>query len=235
MKEEIEELASNVVPGTPQWLRRKVLEFQYLDQLKLNDKLIPGYDSENISKRIVKQCSVKQELDRFVVVKVAKFDPDTNSLQPLGFPYPTDGSETPDKNQELSALKDYVDQIKFAGTSVRVITSYPDRIQVFGTVYFDGQYVESVVKENIINAIKGYLRNLPFDGVLLLSKLIDAVQAVEGVRDLSISIKTRESFVDPALAIPQPRMYSSAAGYIIPEDQDVNLSFNKTIEMALFV
>jgi hypothetical protein len=221
---EIETIASSAAPGTPQWLRDKTLKFQYSATnpqiLQLID-FIPQYTVVDPTLRLVTQCSVKLEGNRIVLLKVAK---GTDTLTPLGIE--TIPPNTLDNNPEINALKTYIENIKFAGTSIQVISLQADRLQVYADVYYDGQYVLGTVKDNVKTAIATYLKNLPFDGLVSNTKLIDAIQAVQGVLDVQLQKLGARAFEQSPLTTTNLvdsytvlcRNYATIAGYIIPED-----------------
>ena len=221
---EIETIAASAAPGTPQWLRDKTLKFQYSATnpqiLQLID-FVPQYAVVDSSLRLVTQCSVKLEGNRTVLLKVAK---GTDTLTPLGIE--TIPPNTLDNNPEINALKTYIENIKFAGTAIQVISLQADRLQVYADVYYDGQYVLDTVKDNVKTAIATYLKNLPFDGQVSNTKLIDAIQSVQGVLDVQLQRLSARVFAQAASTPTDliknyavlSRQYATEAGYIIPED-----------------
>jgi len=140
-RKEIEDIAAKVVPGTAEWLRARVFEFQYdannTQAISLID-FVPKYPTVDAALRIVTNCSVTQSGNK-VLVKVAKKSGDT--LAPL-------------TTNEINALKTYIDKIKFAGTNVITTSSNGDRIQVIGEVYYNGQYSLETMKLRVFEAVK---------------------------------------------------------------------------------
>jgi hypothetical protein len=228
---EIEQIAANVAPGTPQWLRSKVLEFQYSSATPQTVQLInfaPRYDPVVPEFRLVTQCSVKITNNRTIVLKVAK---GTTTLEPLGIPPFNLTNNTLDNNAEISALKSYIDAIKFAGTSIRVISLFSDKVQVGANIFYDGQYVKENVKDAIKTAIATYLKNLPFDGVIYNTKIVDAIQLVPGVLDVQLLyVKARTDSQGAGVATNVLRTYELEAGYAIPETVS-GYTFDDTINM----
>ncbi len=113
----------------------------------------------------------------------------------------------------------------------------PDRMRVQATVYFFGQFVEATVKTNVIAAINNFFSTFQseaFDGTVFMIKLIDAVQAVDGVSRIVLTeVKAREAATPLASAtvIDVQGFYTTVAGYLISEDTSGNLLTN-TITMA---
>ncbi len=215
-KTDLQNLALSAVPGTPIWIQSQTLKFQYSatdPQIVTLVNFYPQYPSIRSDYQIITRCSVKQSSGRRVIIKVAKgISPNLVALL------------TP----ELNALISYINKIKFAGTSIDVISLQADRIKIGATIYFDGQYVQSVVQINIIAAINNYLLNIPFDGVLTLTKLISAIEAVAGVQDIvlvnvvarenAVAYGSSQSTVLMVGSLEQQRLYETVAGYVIQED-----------------
>ena len=215
-KADLQTLALQAVPGTPTWLQSETLKFQYSatdPQIITLVNFYPQYQVLRTDYQIITRCSVKQSAGRRVIIKVAKgISP---ALVALATP-------------ELNALISYINKIKFAGTAIDVISLQADRIKIGAMIYFDGQYVQSMVLTNIIAAINNYLLTIPFDGVLVLTSMVSAIKAVPGVQDVVLNnVVARENAVAFGSAqstflvvsnLEQQRQYETVAGYIIPED-----------------
>jgi hypothetical protein len=224
---EVEEIASKAVPGTALWLKDRALSFQYGDVVQVNDDFSVGYPTINTENKIVTQCSVKQTSNRLVIVKVAKGV--TPSLVAL--------SAT-----ELSAFISYINKIKFAGTQTSVISLNADKLKVVAEIFYDGQYVSTTVKTNVIAAINAYLSALPFDGVISLNGLLDAIQAVQGVDDVVLNdvIARADTVAITSNQVTNlvlgsdwmARNYETSAGYIVGETTATH-TLNDTITMTL--
>ncbi len=220
LKAELEEIALESVPGTGNWWKNQILSFQYGDVIQLIDYR-PTYTDLDESKRIITRCAVSQESSRRVTLKVAKGST-IETLSAL--------SET-----ELSALKDYVDNIKFVGTVTDVISLNADRLKITANIYYSGQYVSTTVLTNVKDAIGNYLATIPFNGVVNKNKLIDAIQNVSGVNDVDISeLKGRaeQDSISSTNASVFTLNYLTKAGYIITEDTNGH-KLDTTLTMIL--
>lgn len=221
-KVEIQEIAKTIVPGTPAWLRQKVLEFQYSEtspqNLVLVD-LVPTYPVLDESLRIITRASVTESTNLTANVKVAK----NNPPEPLSL-------------LEENALIDYLQTIRFAGTSINVVNLQPDRLYINASVYYDGAY-SSVIEDNVKNALREYLKNLSsfenFDGVIRNSAIVDTIQKIEGVIDVQLNqAKARAQATAFSSATIINRKYESFSGYVIEEDT-ANQTFDDTITFIL--
>ncbi len=209
-KAEIEDIASKTAPGTSEWLRAKVFEFQYSEsdpqEISLID-FVPRYPNINEDLQIIGNCSVT-EIGNRVLVKVAKRESD--DLVPLS-------------TDELNALRTYVGKIKFAGTNIVVNSLEADRIQIIGDIFYNGQYSEAVIKERVLAAVKTYFENLSFDGVVYTSKIQDAIQAIAGITDVVIKNVMPRAAADPVKeyseTLPFVSKYTTLSGYIVTETE----------------
>jgi hypothetical protein len=227
-KKDLETIAAQNVPGTPAWLQARILAFQYSatdPQVIQLVNFIPTYPTINEELKIIKACSIKEQSNRLVKIKVAKSDP----LEKLA-------------STELDSLKDYVNEIKFAGVLTDCISQDPDRIMIEADIYFAGQYVEATLKTSIIDAIDSYLLNLPFDGVVSLTKITDAIQNVGGVKDVVLKNVTIRQYSIPLISTDATKMVfdyktllrnkETEAGYIIGEDT-VGSKFTDKLNMIV--
>lgn len=172
-KTEVETIAEEAVPGTETWVQNEVFKFQYSatspQVVQLVD-FVPSYPTIDTTLQIITRCSVKTlPTNKVVSIKVAKSDP----------PAPLAGAE-------LTSLTAYLDDISFAGVQYSVISLDPDKLFMVADIYYNGQY-SAVISTNVIAAINAYLAALPFDGIIRVSKLIDAIQSVAGVTDVAIN------------------------------------------------
>lgn len=195
-KIEIEEIVANAPTGTLPWYQLQILDFQYGDTLDfVNEKYI--YSIIDESKKIVKLCAVEDRVDGVVIMKVAKL---INNLP------------TPLSAIEKTALEAYVSQIRFAGTKFSIISTAPDLLKFLGTVFYDPSIPLSIIQQNVEEAIDLYLKNLPFNGVFKINSLIDVIQAIEGVTDVTVdSIQAKYGALAYNLIT---RTYTAQAGYI---------------------
>ena len=168
-KEDVEERIAAALPGTVSWYWNKVMEFQYGYDLNENAQ----YDEVDEDARIIKHCAVI-EVDNGIIVKVNKEDYETLSTS------------------EISALSSYVDTVKFAGTTASVFSYEPDILDIELNIWRDpivlDEHMERISDgESVVRqAIENYLNGIKYGGVFNKTKLIDAVQAVEGVLDVTI-------------------------------------------------
>jgi hypothetical protein len=201
---ELEGIAATAVPGTATWLQQKVMEFQYdadIPQVIQLIDLIPTYPVVDEELQIITRAAVTETGNGRVTVRVAKSDP-PEALT----------------TDELTALEDYLEIIGPAGPQITALSLAADRIEVTAEVFYNGQYSTSI-QADVELAINNYLGSLEFDGIVYVSKIQDAIQAVAGVKDVVIgTIKARKESTAYSGATTVTRLWNTVAGYIIEED-----------------
>lgn len=176
---EVEERIAAAFPGTISWYWNKVMQFRYghaVNEYGVYDNTALADDSA----LIITHCAV-MERDNGILVKVNK---GADTYEPLTL-------------SEKEALKAYVDTIKFAGITAEILSDSPDEMRVSLYVWRDPQLLDydeehwritrrSDGSEPVKDAVVAYLNSIAYGGVFNKTKLIDAVQQVEGVRDVTI-------------------------------------------------
>lgn len=216
-------LIANTRPGSRAWVQYMVLLFQYSAAnpqiLQLID-YVPSYPTIDSTLRIVTRCSVTTDLNKVFQIKVAKSDPPV-ALSAL----------------EYNSLVGYLNNTMFDGVDFVLVSGVADKLYCNAEVFYDGQYSSSI-QTNVETAINAFLAAIPFNGLVKVSALQDAIQAVPGVTDVKLkTIKARQDSVVLASATTiydiitsgtNALEWSTVAGYIIEEDT-VGNTFSDTI------
>lgn len=167
-------------PHSPAWYAGKAKAFQYgFDLLPDSDQFDnTGYtESEIEASRIVKYSAVIEQADNygrlFLRMKIA-----TDSGADLA----------PLSTGQLNAFKDYIKRVKDAGVKVQAESLPADLIRQQWRVYYDplilsstGSRIDGKAASPVHDAVKNYLKNLPFNGIYVPQYHTDEVQAVPGV------------------------------------------------------
>jgi uncharacterized phage protein gp47/JayE len=149
----------------------------------------------------VTNCSVKTDLNKTVKIKVAKGG----------------ASPVPLSSTEQTALTAYLYNIIPAGVGKNIISLVSDKLYVNAEVYYNGQYAPTI-QADVIAALDAFLLEIPFDGVVKISEIEDAIQAVAGVTDVVISqVKARDDATAFASANVLTKEWETYAGYIVQE------------------
>ena len=179
-----DKIAGAVLASIP-WYHKIALEFQYGDSLVFDEETQQyAYPSVDTSKQVVKFAACR-DLGGGVYILAATADSSGNpvALSPA----------------VLAAFESYLTQRKPAGVILQVGSYNPDLVRVVMTVQYDpqvinasGQLITDPSVRPVEDAIDNYLRGIVYGGVLNKTKLVDAVQAVPGVKDVllgSVSVK----------------------------------------------
>lgn len=171
--------------GTLSWYCQVAKAFQLGDPLVVlpNGKL--GYQVVDPAKQIVAQASASEEFvgGSFyrILMKVAA-TVSGGGLAPLAA-------------NDLAAFKLYIEQMKFAGVRIDLISLPAAQLRLNLTIEYDRQVLRadgSVIGElparyPVRDAIQLYIRFLPFNSEFYWNALVDVLQKTEGVKDALIT------------------------------------------------
>ena len=177
-KSEVNSILSELKPHTKRWYRNKALAFQYgFDLYPDSDKFInEGFTEEQIAaSKIIKYAAVTEATyESRLIIKVATENA-AGDLEPLA----------PEQYTALVAY--FEDYVRDAGVKITIINYLPDVLQVRLKIYYNpllltanGVSITSGRKP-VEDALKAFMKELPFDGELILTSLIDKLQTTDGV------------------------------------------------------
>lgn len=200
-KAELSKMLFEQKSGTLPWYRTMALDFQYgfdlvVDSDKFNNTNATVEQIE--ASKIVKYAAVSEGTqDSRVIIKIAG---------------ETNGVLAPITNPQRDAFDECINEVRFAGVNVTVINYLPDRLYLTIQIYRDPLLLDengnSILNggKPVETAIKEFMKELPFDGQLVLAHLTDKLQQVEGVKIPHI-LAVQSSWIDPAIngyGTPQP-------------------------------
>ena len=165
------------INGTAAYYANALLKYQSGDTLQMNDEGTAfSYPNTDESKRIVTKVGYSEIAeegfnDKKLYLKVAAGEP---------------GAYERISDLELLSVQAYLDQISFAGTHAVVVSRNGDVLIPRLTVYHDGAVSPEEVYSNIEASLNDFVQNLPFDGVVYVQKIIDAIQKSEHVVDVFV-------------------------------------------------
>lgn len=181
-KAEIDTALANQKKGSKLWYRNMALDFQYgFDLITDSDQFNnTGYTAEQIeASKIIKYAAVTEsDAESRLIIKVAT----ENAAEVLA----------PINETQKLAFDYYIDEINYAGVKYTIINYAPDRLQLNLTIKIDPKVIDTsgtkilmsatdVGTKPIETALAEFMKELPFDGKLVLNALIDKLQSVEGV------------------------------------------------------
>ncbi|WP_315396556.1 hypothetical protein [Hoylesella nanceiensis] len=177
--QDVEQKISRAVVASIPWYFDKAKAFQYGDALVLNPRTF-GYEYAKVdtSKQLVKYVAVRD--------RGASIDMLVSAEQ--------DGKPTPLQDDFLTAFKHYINAIKIAGVVINVRTRKADELSIAVKVVVDPlkinrQGVDIASSEKVVeHAIENYLADIVYGGTFNKTKLVDAIQRVDGVVDVALGV-----------------------------------------------
>jgi len=160
---------------TLRWYQNKALLFQYGSALPDGDDVYDntGLTDTQISDQQIIKYAAAVESNGIVTAKAAKEG--NGELEPLEL-------------AEYNAFNSYMLELKDAGVKLQCISFDGDKLKLTMAIEYDpqvidanGARVDGSDPTPVKNAIENYLRNLPFNGLFRIDKLVDALQVVDGV------------------------------------------------------
>lgn len=208
-KASAEATASTAAAASAPWLQAQVLKFQYdaaTPQIVQLINFAPAYPVVDTTKQIISRASVVTTVAGQTLIKVATGNPPGALSAP-----------------QLAALQDYINTIG-ATINYTATSTAADELYIQADVYFQGQYA-AIISETVITAINNFLATLPFNGIVKVSAVEDAIQAVTGVNDVILKNVRARRDADPLTSgtyLVQnqqllSRTWPTVAGYIIGE------------------
>lgn len=171
-----DKVASAVVASVP-WYHRKALEYQKGDALRLNEATMEyEYATEADEKRIVRYAAVR---DRGTSVEILVSG--DKGGEPVAL-----------SNADLTPFKTYMNRIKVAGVILNISSRDTDRVRINAKIWTDPLLIDSDGasvadgSKPVERAIQEFLKSIVYGGVLNKTKLVDAIQRVEGVTDVEL-------------------------------------------------
>ena len=208
---EIQDYVDNMRPHTLMWYHNMIKNFQYGDTLaNFTDK----YDIIDESKQIIEYCSVKSARN-ILFIKVAKSEND----EPAQL-----------STAEQEALKNYINRVKDAGVHYNLLSYAPDILSLTLLVYFDplvmkadGTLIAEPGTSPVKDAVKNYIKNLPFDGVYSNMSLIDEIQKHKAVKTADVLLAQARYGANDNVTIDS--IYTTESGYIKIDENNFNIEY----------
>ena len=176
--------------GTPAWYAEQALRYQRGQKVALIDGR-PGYATDVPDARIIRHVAVEEATDsdgnKTGIIKVKAVKAGATP----GAPYEVLTEE------EKKSFQAYLNAITFAGLHVTASSDEAVPVQVTATIQVDAQLIVATgdaagtsvggAEKPVEEAIRAYLRDLPFNGVIRRTAIVDAIQEVAGVVDVGIT------------------------------------------------
>jgi len=216
-KADVDNKVESLIVASVPWYHAMALKFQYGDALTINpDTYAYGYATEDETKRIVKYCAVR---DRGVNIRVLVSKDVDGSPAPLGY-------------SEMTAFTEYMDRVKLAGVVLMCNTYNSDHAMIYAKITVDPLVINTsgtLVGNNSVHpvedAIKEHLKNILYGGTLNKTKLVDAIQAVEGVEDVELTSLECKADAEADYTTVTGNNYVGVSGSYIADDLRTTLTY----------
>lgn len=222
LRVEINSIIDNLKPHTARWYANVAKQFQ------LGQNLMPdsdrydntGLTSEQIAASRIIAHSAVVNVQKRLVIKVAKDEGD--DLAPL-------------TTIELNAFKDYMFRVKDAGVQTEIISKEADKLTLELKIYFNplvlnstGGRLDAASDTPVADAVRTFLKNLPFNGLFVQAFLVDALQRVDGVV-VPVIERAKYKYNDQEGDIGA--IYQPYAGYMRISDADLVIRYESQSEI----
>ena len=176
-KAAISEILAAKKPHTLRWYAEQSKLFQYgYAMIWQDDQYV--YERIDEDAKIIKYAAASEKNGK-VILKVAKL---------------AGGKKVPLSNIEAAAFTQFWSKWKDAGVRLEIVSQAADILKINLTIIRDRLVLNgdnSLFRDAsvfpVLDAITTYSGSLEFDGIIMLSKLVDAIQAAEGVVDVKIN------------------------------------------------
>ena len=178
---EVQALIEQQQIGSLLWYKEQALRWQKGDQLALVDGS-PAYLKNHPDARILRHVAVSEDTETGTISVQA-----VKAGDAPGAPY------TPLTEVEQQAFQAYLNAITFAGLRATASSEAAVAVRIDAKVQVDAQLITTSgtaigsTQKPVEEALKSYLRDLPFNGVVRRTAIVDAIQAVPGVIDVRIT------------------------------------------------
>ena len=178
-KTDVENKISKAVVASVPWYHKMALAFQWGDSLVLNEQTFQyEYAVTDESKQVVKYAAVR-DMGTNVQILVSG---------------DTGGRPSALAGDVLAVFKEYMNRVKVAGVKLNISSRESDRLMIHATVTADplvfdeqGRLLRDGSKP-VEDAIAGHLKSIVYGGTFNKTRLVDAIQRVEGVEDVELGI-----------------------------------------------
>ena len=215
-KRDVEDKIALAVVASVPWYYKMALAFQYGDSLVLNERTQQyEYASVDESKQVVKYAAVRDK---------------GTSLQIL-VSGDQGGSPVALSNDVLTVFKQYMNRVKVAGVILNITSKESDNVTVTATITIDplvlnenGELLSDGSKP-VEEAITSYLKHIIYGGTFNKTKLVDVIQAVEGVVDVELEECKYRPANSLEWTVLSGNNYTGNSGSYIPIDLANSLTY----------
>ena len=183
---QIAQLIAERASGTPAYYAKMAKYFQFNQNTGAMDELVYDDDTFQIkfktydeSHKIIAKSAYQNDTAKGLILKVCKNN--TNSASSNG-----GGIYTCLSANELTAFKNYIDEIKFVGVKIYCRSTYGDILSINATIIYDDLYIDAnQALQNVKTTLTDYIKQLDFNGFIYYQSVIDAIQNADHIVSVS--------------------------------------------------
>ena len=178
----IAQLISNRINGTAKYYVTIAKKFQFNQVTQRGDELIFDEDTFQIrykviddTHKIIEQAAYQMyDNNSSMLLKVCKKNEETDVEGGSSYIQLSDN--------ELTAFKGFIDEIKFLGAKITCLSIPGDILRVNAKIIYDDLYLtETQAFDAVKDALKSYIKNLGYNADIYYQSIVDAIQNVEHV------------------------------------------------------
>lgn len=214
-RDDVERTLERAIVATVPWYYHKALAYQHGDKLRLDEGTMQyHYDKVDEERRVVKYAAVR---DRGGSIQILVSGDKSGRPEALS-------------KDVLTAFEAYIRTIKPAGVVISVRTAPADHIRIAATIYADPMILSPQGvryrdgSRPVEEAINAYLGGITFGGTFNKTKLVDAIQAVEGVTDVILGDCSARPDAGTYKSI-DGNNYTAFSGSIISDDLNSTIRY----------
>lgn len=215
-KKDVEEKVASAVVASVPWYYKMALAFQYGDALVFDEKTCRyGYAYEDDGKRVVRYAAVR---DKGTSVQILVSGEKGNRPAALS-------------NDVLAVFKQYMNRIKVAGVILNISSRESDRVTINAAITIDPLVLNTdgtLLKgggKPVEHAIEEHLKSIIYGGTFNKTRLVDAIQAAEGVVDVELGVCRYKAESSGRWTEITGNNYVGMSGSYIPDGLSNTLSY----------
>jgi hypothetical protein len=225
-KQENTDLINTLKPHRLTWYKELALRFQYGQDVEQDTGTYANIgltDDQITEQKIIAQSAVTEVTTPTKIslrIKVAK---------------EVDGDLVPLNDAQLAAFSAYIEKTKDAGVKIFKDSLPADTLKLNLDIFFNplvltssGQRIDGIAEKPVLDAINQYLRNLPFNGEYANTRLMDALQQVDGVALVVKNSAKAKYGLFPFSEIDE--RYIPDAGYIRLAESDLTINYRPYVQ-----
>lgn len=215
-KRDVEDKIALAVVASVPWYYKMALAFQYGDSLVLNERTQQyEYATIDESKQIVKYAAVR---DKGTSVQILVSGDEGGNPVALS-------------NDVLTVFKQYMNRVKVAGVILNIMSNPSDHLLLKASVTIDplvlnddGVSLRDGSKP-VEEAIAKHLKSILYGGTFNKTKLVDAIQSVDGVQDVELQECRYKSDGDASYTLLSGNNYTGNSGSYIADNLENSLTY----------